>query len=863
MRTFSPIFRLTTLLASLVLLAGLLVVSVVKAVDDTNMFEIGADESAAGAPANILQETALPDWNALFDADGNPKDVLAPIGTPDYITFGFTEVAFIQDYLGVGNLVELTAFAGSNKNNDLPETWNWDSAGGIPPKSDLANIYFAAKINPADGHLIIYIGTERLANNGVVHIDNEFNAIAHGVDKVEPCDDDMVLPGPAGVTDATMDDPPCEFSGSRSIGDFHVTMDFLNGGGIGAVEIREWDGSEYVKIEDSNSVGCNAADTICAFNNDEPIASGDWDSFDRHGNMVDSIDTNLFTEMVVDVTAVLGRTPCIGSVISKTRSSPGSEDTFNAELKDFGLAAFPLCSIEIVKDGDTLSKVTDTANYDYTISNTGVAPVHLQSVIDLFDKDGDGMFDDETEMDLTAAASAAGCDTLQPQGMAGDSCMFSAPYVVQAGDADPLNNLVTATYNDLPNGSGVSLTDSDDHSLNLFQPSFTLVKECPVGIGDGINERAWKVGEPLDFRFTLTNTSSADTPLMDLVSLTDPLLSDMANDSILHLLPQATQDALAMLAKDESISFTLSYTPEFGDLGNGVTNSADAVYSPQGFPNQIGPTAPATVTCPVALPGPATIIIEKELRGSGGLTFDYTGGGLLVPSLTPVIGGDTTGSPHGPVQTPATDGFAKTEPISVATTFGMPTVYTVDETGLPPDTLFLSVSCRNPDGSLDADTTIAGTLATIRVDEDEIVVCRYVNEIIPGDEGCTPGFWKNSTGSWQVYSPNQTVVSVFNIPNNYKNGKDAISDSDTLLDALGYDGGETIRGAAKILLRAAVASILNAAHSGVDYPRTATAVINAVNAALATGDRDTILMLAGELDSDNNLGCPLPNDNSF
>jgi hypothetical protein len=43
----------------------------------------------------------------------------------------------------------------------------------------------------------------------------------------------------------------------------------------------------------------------------------------------------------------------------------------------------------------------------------------------------------------------------------------------------------------------------------------------------------------------------------------------------------------------------------------------------------------------------------------------------------------------------------------------------------------------------------------------------------------------------------------------------------------------------------------------VDYPRTTIEVINAVNGALASGNRNTMLTLATGLDRDNNLGCPL------
>jgi hypothetical protein len=132
----------------------------------------------------------------------------------------------------------------------------------------------------------------------------------------------------------------------------------------------------------------------------------------------------------------------------------------------------------------------------------------------------------------------------------------------------------------------------------------------------------------------------------------------------------------------------------------------------------------------------------------------------------------------------------------------------------------------------------------------------------PEQEGCTPGFWKNSVGSWAPtgYSPNQTVSSVFTLPNGLSNQLGG----NTLLQALGYPGGNNLAGAAQILLRAAVASVLNASHPDVDdFPRTAAEVIADVNAALATKNRTTILALAAALDADNNLGCDMPNDNSF
>jgi hypothetical protein len=130
-----------------------------------------------------------------------------------------------------------------------------------------------------------------------------------------------------------------------------------------------------------------------------------------------------------------------------------------------------------------------------------------------------------------------------------------------------------------------------------------------------------------------------------------------------------------------------------------------------------------------------------------------------------------------------------------------------------------------------------------------------------GDQGCTPGYWKGNAkkgaGNWPApYTTGSTLESVFDVPG-------STYDNDTLLDALGYGGGSGVGGATQILLRAAAAALLNAQSSGVGYPLTAAQVISQVNTALASQNRDTILTLAGTLDANNNLGCPLDNSGSI
>lgn len=124
-----------------------------------------------------------------------------------------------------------------------------------------------------------------------------------------------------------------------------------------------------------------------------------------------------------------------------------------------------------------------------------------------------------------------------------------------------------------------------------------------------------------------------------------------------------------------------------------------------------------------------------------------------------------------------------------------------------------------------------------------------------GTQGCTPGYWKNHTGSWPPtgFATSQSVASVFPSVNpNFP----ALGNA-TLLQALAFAGGPGTSGAAEILLRAGVAALLNAAHPSVSYPLLTVDVISQVNAALASNNRDTMLALAALLDSYNNLGCPL------
>jgi hypothetical protein len=115
--------------------------------------------------------------------------------------------------------------------------------------------------------------------------------------------------------------------------------------------------------------------------------------------------------------------------------------------------------------------------------------------------------------------------------------------------------------------------------------------------------------------------------------------------------------------------------------------------------------------------------------------------------------------------------------------------------------------------------------------------------------GFTLGFWKNHTDVWVGYAPSAKVGDVFSNASPYA--------STSLLNALKFQGGDGIDGGKRILLKQAVAALLNAS-AGINYPLGVGDVISQVSAALGSGDRDTMTNLADQLnDFNNNEVCSL------
>ena len=353
---------------------------------------------------------------------------------------------------------------------------------------------------------------------------------------------------------------------------------------------------------------------MCAFNNGTTITGGSWISYDDRGQPTDNLDPNAFTEVGINVTALLGRTPCFVNVQAKSRSSA----SFNSSLKDFARASIGICSFSITKNGNspenphpTLSKIGDDFTFYYELENTGGGTLYIVEVLDSFFGDITQIAIDEgviTPGDKAVTDFAQGCSILKPK----DKCGFGIATAVPDDSTDPFDTTVSATYSDQPTigadaakANIITVSDSDAFPLNLFQPSIDVSKT-----GDTLSTP----GNVVDYLITVVNTGSLDSP---------DLVNGYYVDSLLGVLDETNQYITASSCGDRlpvagtcTIEASRTVLPDDPDpLGNTV----DVSYNPEGgFPNVIADSASHDVD--LVYPGfTVTMTVEPESAAVGDL----------------------------------------------------------------------------------------------------------------------------------------------------------------------------------------------------------------------------------------------------
>jgi len=498
------------------------------------------------------------DRNAIDDFAGEDPDADLDGADWDTVVSDPRPIAtsFKQDPPTAAGADNVFTIGGSKDDLDMTE-WSW-KLGNTPAKDDLTNAYAAAFTDGTD--TVLYFGADRFANNGDSQIGFWF------------LQDDVVLmdgkfkrydPGTATYVLA-----------SHTVGDILVLSDFTGGGRISTITVYQWVGSggdtngtlqEVTAGADCVDQSSSIVEVVCGTVNTVSTAAP-WSFTPKFADRTwpgggDHFPRGSFYEggIVLNQLGLPVSVGCVSSFLVETRSS----QSVDAQLKDFVLDGFDLCEIDIEKTGPPLSKVGDEVTYTYTITNPGGLPLYLDSIVD--DRIGD----------LESYAPGS-CDLLLPDA----TCEFSVPWLVPEDAEDPYENTVTVVYRDrieagVPYGAIVTATAS--HTVELFQPAFEVAKT-----GDPLS----KVGDEVTYTFTVTNLSSGDAPVLELVSMDDTLLGDL--------------EAVAVAAGCGSLGFEDSCTFDvarfvLGADADPLTNTVTVVMSPAEFPNLLTETASHTV----------------------------------------------------------------------------------------------------------------------------------------------------------------------------------------------------------------------------------------------------------------------------
>ena len=751
----------------------------------------------------VLPAAALP--TGIFELDGDAVDTDGDPGTLpddwDSVFLGGSGFPLEAVFVNDTPPADVTYFhTGSTK--DIYDISVWEhSATSAPDKNELMNAYAAAYVDEASGDLIIYFGADRYQRTGNAFLGFWF------------------LQNTIGLN------PDGTFSGSHAVGDILVLADFTNGGAVNYINAYKWvgtggsvpksGGTLDLVATGTDCLGATPNPNICATVNNAcqlapwPFTPKDTTFCPTTGEF----PTGSFVEGGINV-SVLFPDVCISTFIAESRSS----SEINAMLKDFAMGPFELYNAKIEISPPTSTNAVDT-NHNLT--------AHVEKM-------------DSTTGYVYAPVSGA-----------------VVTFAIDSGPGSFVGGIDTCTTDGT--GSCTVQITSDTAGTTVVSAT-TTVQACGVDVPvttDGQGE----------------NSPPAEKDWVDAKITIDPDTDTNAIDEQ-HLLTACvytTEDYSTWTpVSGQTIDFAIDSGP-----GSFVSGTDSCVTDVEGCCSVsiTSPTAGTTVVSATATDIPAdggTITVSTDGTGynDSPAEKDWVDGSIKWYK------NDDTGLPLGGAifevcricnYNSDTGQCDSIEPVCQLVTDN------VSPDDDPLDGVFKLIDLVLGDyeirehqappgweGDLVTKVTVSLTLDNPDAEIAEAWVNRQPNE------GCTPGYWKNHTACWHRCWENgngdpweDLVGDVFDVP-----AQISILADDTLMDALNYGGGPEIIDAAKILLRHAVAALLNACDPDIDYSISDPGdVISAVNTALEDGvaqqDRGVMLDLKDELDMYNNYGCPI------
>ena len=288
---------------------------------------------------NILNDGNI-DWEDLFEVLGPVTNVPTPVSP---LPAGFGIARFVRDFVPGKKGPDETTFATGSKDtlniDGVPPGWQCNKDNNVIDKNDLVNVYAAVFIDPVGGDVILYFALERYANEGEANVGFWFNQ-----DGTIGC----VIAGKTG-----------DFTGDHMDMDLNIFAEFESGGDDVAIVARQWSGGAGGFLDptilasggecDGSDGGLGVAGDICGNANNEaplfgfgPATDIPWLTETKQPGPSSSNDLNEgeFFEGAVNLTQA-GLVACFASFLGDSRSS----NSLTADLKDYALDDFPLCSV--------------------------------------------------------------------------------------------------------------------------------------------------------------------------------------------------------------------------------------------------------------------------------------------------------------------------------------------------------------------------------------------------------------------------------------------------------------------------------------------------------------------------------------
>jgi hypothetical protein len=603
--------KLPSCLLGAILAAGIASSTTVNAVDGTppGLFELEGNPEGDGGD----------DWEVLYNFGENDG------GSP----FAFTEI--VPD-IATAEAGDRVFTQGGSKDVSDVNQWKY-ATGSTPDKNEITNAYAAAYTMPADtgphkaGDLIVYFGLDRFANDGDALAGFWFfqGDVSLGEPSAQGTGD--FIGSHVAMSENPEFDPQDPNSPEFLPGDMFIIVNYPQGANAQPeIKVYQWDpndvdgdvnfdSSEQTKppknlsspldlvFADAAAKCDGAGDKLaCAVTNPADIEnSPEWDYTPKSGLATTLPQESLF-EGGINVSALLGTTPCFAAFLAETRSSTSQ----TAQLKDFVFGAFPVCGINVEKDCEANLNDEGTGvdvTFSGTVENTGgssyiayVKDDQAGATIDKVCVD-DGVLGCADDADISTALNGgahfplAGGATVRYEGSYSVDGLPPIPEVT-----DPptfaLNDEVTveayAEVADIGTPALVIVADSDTAGCDYqFTAELGITKNCDLTLGEGAASASVTI--------TGTVTNTGNVPLANL-TLTD---SDFGDLTLAGVLEDVAGDGVDYLAPGDSENFSKTDSVDYADLDPTPTGTVDGVTT-------------------VQLTHKDTIEVEGEVLDSGG-----------------------------------------------------------------------------------------------------------------------------------------------------------------------------------------------------------------------------------------------------